>query len=165
MTSMKMIKMTLRDLFQLFSDNLSVVLHFLILHDKHNIRTLSINIKFICTRCETNYLFQKLVQIIYIFSDNALYTCIWWLMYNIHNGCLKHFQSKKCKNQYNTCLNTMWYIVLKLGNILSYRSIFSVVFPLDNVTHAKTKTINQIKWVLVMFSVVKDTGSVEWTEG
>jgi hypothetical protein len=41
-----------RRLFQLFSDNLAVVLDFLILQDKQNIRTLSLNIKLICTRCE-----------------------------------------------------------------------------------------------------------------
>jgi hypothetical protein len=33
--------------------NLAVVLDFLILQDKHNICTLSLNIKLICTRCET----------------------------------------------------------------------------------------------------------------
>jgi len=41
-------------LFQLFSDNLAVVLDFLILQDKHNISTLSLNIKLICTRYETD---------------------------------------------------------------------------------------------------------------
>jgi hypothetical protein len=40
-------------LFQLFSDNFAVVLDFLILQDKHNIHTLLLNIKLICTRCET----------------------------------------------------------------------------------------------------------------
>ena len=42
-----------RRLFQLFSDNLAVVLDLLILQDKHNIRTLSENVKLICTRYET----------------------------------------------------------------------------------------------------------------
>ena len=42
-----------RRLFQLFSDDLTVVFDFLILQDKHNIRTLSLNIQLICTRCET----------------------------------------------------------------------------------------------------------------
>jgi hypothetical protein len=37
----------------LFLDNLAFVLDLLILQDKHNIRTLSLNIKLICTRCET----------------------------------------------------------------------------------------------------------------
>ena len=39
-------------MFQLFSDNLAVVLHLLTLQDKHNIRTLSLNIKLFWTRCE-----------------------------------------------------------------------------------------------------------------
>jgi hypothetical protein len=50
-TQLKMIRMTLAFLFLL--DNLTVVLCFLTLYDKHNIRTLSENIKFICTLCET----------------------------------------------------------------------------------------------------------------
>jgi hypothetical protein len=50
---------------------------FLTLQDKHNIRTLSLNIKFICTRCETGLksslfcLFIKIVQINFIFTDNV----------------------------------------------------------------------------------------------
>jgi hypothetical protein len=50
---------------------------FLTLQDKRNIRTLSLNIKFICTRCETGLksslfcLFLKLVQINFIFTDNV----------------------------------------------------------------------------------------------
>ena len=60
----------------------TVVLDFLTLQDKHNIRTLSVNIKFSCTRCETDqenspdarllfFLFQKLVQINLISADNV----------------------------------------------------------------------------------------------
>ena len=47
------------------------------MQDKHNIRTLSLNIKFICTRCETGLKsslfcpFLKLVQINFIFTDNV----------------------------------------------------------------------------------------------
>ena len=41
------------DFFQLFSDNLAVVLDCLILKDEHNQCTLSLNIKLICIRCET----------------------------------------------------------------------------------------------------------------
>jgi hypothetical protein len=40
-------------LLQIFSDNLEVVLDFLTLQDKPNIRTLSLNIKLISTCCET----------------------------------------------------------------------------------------------------------------
>ena len=40
-------------LFLLFSDILVAVFDIFILQDKHNIRTLLVNIKFICTRCET----------------------------------------------------------------------------------------------------------------
>ena len=40
---------------QLFLDNLAVVLDFLKRQDKHDIRTLSVNIKLICTRCETDH--------------------------------------------------------------------------------------------------------------
>ena len=40
-------------LFLLSLNNLAVVLGYLILQDKHDIRTLSGNIKLICTRCET----------------------------------------------------------------------------------------------------------------
>jgi hypothetical protein len=49
MTPMKTIRSTL------VSDNLAVVLDILMLQDKHNIHvcTLSLNIKLICTRCET----------------------------------------------------------------------------------------------------------------
>jgi hypothetical protein len=46
-------------LFQLFSDTLAGVLEFLILQDKHNILTLSLNIKLICTHCKTD---QKSLQ-------------------------------------------------------------------------------------------------------
>ena len=49
-TSLKRLE---RRLFQLFSDNLAGVLDFFILHDKHNIRILSFNIKLIWARCET----------------------------------------------------------------------------------------------------------------
>ena len=74
MTPMKTIRTTL---FQLFSDNVAGILNFLILQDRHNIRTLSLNIQLICTRCETGYkriikcslvyLFLKLVQTILYF--------------------------------------------------------------------------------------------------
>ena len=40
-------------LFLLFLENLAVVLGFLTFQDKHNISTLSEDIKFICTYCET----------------------------------------------------------------------------------------------------------------
>jgi hypothetical protein len=53
-------------LFQLFSDNFGVVLDFSILEDEYNIRTLAVNIKFICTRCETG---QK------SFPDSQFSTC------------------------------------------------------------------------------------------
>jgi hypothetical protein len=53
-------------LFQLFSDNLEVVLNFLILQDKHNISKLSLNIQIIFF-----YMFRKLVQINFIFSDKV----------------------------------------------------------------------------------------------
>jgi hypothetical protein len=39
--------------FLLFSENLAVILDFLTLQDKHNLRTLLENIKFICSSCET----------------------------------------------------------------------------------------------------------------
>ena len=44
-----------RRLLQLFSDNFAGVLDLLIVQDKHNLRTLSLNIKLICTRyvCRT----------------------------------------------------------------------------------------------------------------
>ena len=68
-------------LFLLFLDNFAVALGFLTLQDKHNIRTLSENIKFICQRCDTGlkslpktrffYLLIKLVQINIIFSNNV----------------------------------------------------------------------------------------------
>ena len=35
-----------------FSNNLALVLHFFTLQDKHDIHTLSVNIKLICTHCE-----------------------------------------------------------------------------------------------------------------
>jgi hypothetical protein len=44
---------TVRHLSQLFSDNLAVVIDFLILQDEQNICTLSLNVKLIFTRCET----------------------------------------------------------------------------------------------------------------
>jgi len=50
-TPLKMIIATLSFLF--FLNNLTVVLGFLTLYDKHNIRTLSENIKLICVFCET----------------------------------------------------------------------------------------------------------------
>ena len=37
----------------LVSNNLAVVFNLFILQDKHNIRSFSLNIKLICTRCET----------------------------------------------------------------------------------------------------------------
>ena len=48
-TPLNIIRMT----FLFFLNNFTVVLCFLTLYDKHNIRTLSENIKFICTLCET----------------------------------------------------------------------------------------------------------------
>ena len=48
MTPMQTIR---RRLLQLFTDELAV--DFLMLQDKHNMRTFSLNIKLICTRCET----------------------------------------------------------------------------------------------------------------
>jgi hypothetical protein len=44
---------TIERLFLHFSDNLAVVLDFLTSQDKHNIRTLSVNVKLIWTCCET----------------------------------------------------------------------------------------------------------------
>ena len=64
-------------LFLLFSGNLAVILDFLTLQDKHNIiytYTLSENIKLFCTHCKTGlllYLFLKLVQIKFIYTDNV----------------------------------------------------------------------------------------------
>ena len=65
----------------LVSDNLAGVLEILILQDKHNIRTLSLNIKINLHSLRNRlqklakysffYLFLKLVQINYIFSDNV----------------------------------------------------------------------------------------------
>jgi len=65
----------------LVSDNLAGILEILILQDKHNIRTLLLNIKInlhsLRNRLEKLakylffYLFLKLVQINYIFSDNV----------------------------------------------------------------------------------------------
>jgi hypothetical protein len=43
-----------RRLFQLFPDNLAVVLDLLTLQDKRNIHTLSVNIELVCVRCETD---------------------------------------------------------------------------------------------------------------
>jgi hypothetical protein len=37
----------------LFLHNLDIILDFLTLRDKQNIRTMSENVKFICNRCET----------------------------------------------------------------------------------------------------------------
>ena len=48
MTPMKTIR---RRLLQLFTDKLAV--DFLMLQDKHNMPNFSLNIKLICTRCET----------------------------------------------------------------------------------------------------------------
>ena len=58
---------------------------------KYNIRTLSLNLKLICNCCETGrqkswpkhslfYLFLKLVQINFIFSDNVHILYIYWLL-------------------------------------------------------------------------------------
>jgi hypothetical protein len=65
----------------LVSDNLAGVLEILILQDKHNIRTLSLNIKINLHSLRNRlqklakysffYLFLKLLQINYIFSDNV----------------------------------------------------------------------------------------------
>ena len=76
-------------LFQIFSDNLEVVLDFLTLQDKPNIRTLSLNIKFIYTRCETGlnsepsilpvskartnkfYIYRQCTYIVYLFPRST----------------------------------------------------------------------------------------------
>jgi hypothetical protein len=68
-------------MFRLFTASLSVVLDFLILQDKQNVCSLSLNIKLICTRSKTLieklamgllfYLLLKLVQINYVFFDNV----------------------------------------------------------------------------------------------
>ena len=67
-------------LFLIFSGKLAVVFDFFTLQDKHNIRTLSVNITFIWNRCETDgkarrrlafSLFLKLVEINFIFVDNV----------------------------------------------------------------------------------------------
>jgi len=66
-----------KNLFLLFLDNMAVVLGFLTLIEKHNMHTLFENIKFICSRSETGlksshfYLFLKLLQINFIFSNNV----------------------------------------------------------------------------------------------
>ena len=71
---------------------------FLTLQDKHKIRTLSLNIKFICTRCENRpeklakgsllCLFLKLVQINFIFTDNVRILYIYYLVRTIYLFCL-----------------------------------------------------------------------------
>jgi hypothetical protein len=43
-----------RCFYQLFADNLAVVMEFFTLQDKDNICTLSVNILLICTGCETD---------------------------------------------------------------------------------------------------------------
>ena len=67
-------------LFLIFSGKLAVVFDLFTLQDKHNIRTLSVNITFIWNRCETDgkarrrlafSLFLKLVEINFIFVDNV----------------------------------------------------------------------------------------------
>ena len=74
----------------LFSDNLAGVLDFLLLQDKHNIPTLSLNIKLICTlrnRLEKLdkgsffYPFLKLLHINFIFTDNIHILYIYPLIY------------------------------------------------------------------------------------
>ena len=68
-----------------FCLKLTRFLTFFTLQDKHNIRTLSLNIKFICTRCETGWKARqrlailKLVQINCIFTDNVRILYIYWL--------------------------------------------------------------------------------------
>jgi hypothetical protein len=52
----------------MITDNFAVVLDFLIVQNKYNIRTLLLNIKLICIHCEL-----KLVQINYIF-----HLLKWW---------------------------------------------------------------------------------------
>jgi hypothetical protein len=71
-------------LFQLFLDNLAVVLDFMILQDIHNICTFSLNIKLICTHCESSLfcLFLKLIQLNYIFSDDVHILYIYFVMIN-----------------------------------------------------------------------------------
>ena len=68
----------------LFSDNLAVVFDFLTVHEKLSICTLQVNIKIICSHCETGnrlnnltrgshfFMFLKLIQINFVFSDNVL---------------------------------------------------------------------------------------------
>jgi hypothetical protein len=46
-------KLLERRLFMLFLHNLDIILDFLTLRDKQNIRTMSENVKFICNRCQT----------------------------------------------------------------------------------------------------------------
>ena len=61
-------------------DILAVVLDFSTLQDKHGIRTLSVNMKIICFCGETSqtishfYLFLRLVEINYIFTNNERYS-------------------------------------------------------------------------------------------
>ena len=71
MTPLKTIRKTLVS--AIFRQFVSCFLDFLTWQEKHNICTLSLDIKLICTHCETGekYLFLKLVQINLTFFDNV----------------------------------------------------------------------------------------------
>ena len=74
-TNKKLLK---QHLFLLFLDNLTVVFSCLTLQDKHNIRTLSENIKYICKRLaflpisktctNKSYIFQQCTYIVYLYQ-------------------------------------------------------------------------------------------------
>jgi hypothetical protein len=56
---------------ELFSNNLALVLQFFTLQDKHDIHTLSVNIKLICTRCKAGNK-RKLFISVHVF----LFVCV-----------------------------------------------------------------------------------------
>ena len=116
-----------RRLFQLFSDNLAGVLHVLILQDKHNTRTLSLNIKLICTWCEivynrscqrqrlaflsvsrTNkfYIFRQCKYIVYIYE-------VFFLFFTLHLEKHKLLMLMDIWCLEMTCFVFYWVIILR----------------------------------------------------
>ena len=123
----------------------AVVLDFLILQDKRNIRALTLNIELISTRCQINYkiflfyLFLSLVQINYIVSSNVRILYIYHLHHMI--TCFTVYGWSHLHNFVHNCyllslgrfpVSLPCLIILYLAIAVGYRI---TLYPASNILY------------------------------
>jgi hypothetical protein len=128
-----------RLLFQLFSDNLTVVLDFLTLHDKHNISSLSVDIKLICTKTKMingfkmyrlvlrqKYIWRSLKQA--FDNENKFWETFFYYyqMHALYNSCITLLKLRINKLKYWIAMNSM-HQSLKFEEMSDFRNYEKII--------------------------------------